>query len=182
MMNNTRPTTSNITQREVAAEEAEVERLSSPMVSTESPRSMSEGGVQCTDEESRSLESVSTARQQGGEQRGRGGVRGCGRGRQTRVGFNMEADDRVLALLQGVRQERRSMEAFLDTSNPRACFCLSLYHILEDIGGDQEKHCMDRIYGIAMQYRQAKLSVGHLHAIHIMLLMIPRWPLGPQQC
>ncbi|PIO16247.1 hypothetical protein AB205_0216400, partial [Aquarana catesbeiana] len=104
------------------------------------------------------LESVSTASQQGGEQRGRGGVRG--RGRQTRGGFNMEADDRVLALLQEVRQERRSMDAFLDTSNPRACFCRNLYHILEDIGGDQEKHCMDRIYGIAMQYRQAKLSGG----------------------
>ncbi|PIO22960.1 hypothetical protein AB205_0091200 [Aquarana catesbeiana] len=102
MMNNTRPTTSNITQREVAAEEAEVERQSSTMVSTGSPRAMSEGSVQCTDEESRALESVSTASQQGGEQRGRGGVRG--RGRQTRAGFNMEADDRVLALLQEVRQ------------------------------------------------------------------------------
>ncbi|PIO16246.1 hypothetical protein AB205_0216400 [Aquarana catesbeiana] len=157
-MMNTRPTTSNITQREVAAEEAEVERPSSPMVSIGSPRAISEGGVHCTDEESRALESVSTASQQGGEQRGRGGVRG--RGRQTRGGFNMEADDRVLALLQEVRQERRSMDAFLDTSNPRACFCRNLYHILEDIGGDQEKHCMDRIYGIAMQYRQAKLSGG----------------------
>ncbi|PIO10240.1 hypothetical protein AB205_0129110, partial [Aquarana catesbeiana] len=127
------------------------------MVSTGSPRAMSEGGVQCTDEESRALESVSTASQQCGEQRGRGGVRG--RGRQTRGGFNMEADDRVLALLQEVWQERRSMDAFLDTSNPRACFCRSLYHILED-KGDQEKHCMDRIYGIAMQYRQATLSGG----------------------
>ncbi|PIO33925.1 hypothetical protein AB205_0144410 [Aquarana catesbeiana] len=86
--------------------------------------------------------------------------RGRGRGHQTRGGFNMEADDRVLALLQEVRQERHSMDAFLETSNPRACFCRSLNHILEDIGGDQEKHCMDRIYGIAMQYRQAKLSGG----------------------
>ncbi|PIO27464.1 hypothetical protein AB205_0186910 [Aquarana catesbeiana] len=152
MMSNTRPTTSNITQREVDAEEAEVQRPSSPMMSTGSPHAISERGVQCTGEESRALESVSTASQQGGEQRGRGGVRGRGRGRQTRGRFNLEADDRVLALLQEVRQERRSMDAFLDTSNPHACFCRSLYHILEDIGGDQEKHCMDRMYGIAMQY------------------------------
>ncbi|PIO11103.1 hypothetical protein AB205_0187220 [Aquarana catesbeiana] len=130
------------------------------MTSTGSPRPISEGGVECTDEESRSLESVSPASQQGGEQCGRGGVRGRGRGRQTRGGFNPEADDRVLALLQEVRQERRIMDAFLDTNNPRACFCRSLYHILEDIGGDQEKLCMDRMYGIAMQYRHAKLSGG----------------------
>ncbi|PIO31008.1 hypothetical protein AB205_0098640 [Aquarana catesbeiana] len=119
-------------------------------MSTGSQRAISEGGVQCTDEESRALESVSTASQQGGEQRCHGGVRGCGRGRQTRGGFNLEADDRVLALLQEVQQERCSMDVILDTSNPRACFCRSLYHILEDIGGDQEKHCMDRMYGIAM--------------------------------
>ncbi|PIO14141.1 hypothetical protein AB205_0090210 [Aquarana catesbeiana] len=55
------------------------------MVSTGSPHAMSEGGVECTDEESRALESVLTASQQCGEQRGRGGVRG----RQTRGGFNM---------------------------------------------------------------------------------------------
>lgn len=158
MMSHTRPTTSNIRQREVDAEEAEVQRPSSPMTSTGSPCSISEGGVECTDEESRALESVSPASQQGGEQRSHGGVRG--RGRQTRGGFNPEADDRVLALLQEVRQERRSMDAFLDTNNPRACFCRSLYHILEDIGGDQEKLCMDRMYGIAMQYRHAKLSGG----------------------
>ncbi|PIO10074.1 hypothetical protein AB205_0213080 [Aquarana catesbeiana] len=113
------------------------------MVSTGSPLAMSEGGVQCTDEESWALESVSTASQQCGEQRDRGGVRGRGCGRQMRGGFNMGEDDRLLALLQEVRQERRSMDAFLDTSNPRTCFCRSLYHILEDIGGDQEKHCMD---------------------------------------
>ncbi|PIO32527.1 hypothetical protein AB205_0076230 [Aquarana catesbeiana] len=160
MMSHIRPTTSNITQREVDAEEAEVERPSSPMMSTGSPRAISEGGVQCTDEESRALESVSPASQQGGEQCGRSGVRGRGRGRQTRGGFNLEADDRELALLQEVRQERRNMDAFLDTSNPRACFCRSLYHILEDIGGDQEKLCIDRMYGIAMQYRHAKLSGG----------------------
>ncbi|PIO12605.1 hypothetical protein AB205_0201670 [Aquarana catesbeiana] len=109
-------------------------------------------------EESRAVETPSPASHQGGEQRGRGGVRG--RGRQTRGGFNPEADDRVLALLQEVRQERRSMDAFLDTNNPRACFCRSLYHILEDIGGDQEKLCMDHMYAIAMQYRHAKLSGG----------------------
>ncbi|PIO11028.1 hypothetical protein AB205_0153570, partial [Aquarana catesbeiana] len=91
------------------------------MMSTGSPRPISEGGVECTDEESGALESVSPASQQGGEQRGRGGVRGRGRGRQTRGGFNLEADDRVLALLQEVRQERRRMDAFLDTNNPRAC-------------------------------------------------------------
>ncbi|PIO23001.1 hypothetical protein AB205_0142580, partial [Aquarana catesbeiana] len=132
MLSHTRPTTSNIRLRE-DAEEAEVERPSSPMTSTGSPRPISEGGVECRDEESRALESASPASQQGGEQRGRGGVRG--RGRQRRGGFNPEADDRVLALLQEVRQERRSMDAFLDTNNPRACFCRSLYHILEDIGG-----------------------------------------------
>ncbi|PIO33079.1 hypothetical protein AB205_0106040, partial [Aquarana catesbeiana] len=108
------------------------------MTSSGSPRPISEGGVECTDEESRAVESPSPASQQGGEQRGRGGVRGRGRERQARGGFNPEADDRVLALLQEVRQERRSMDAFLDTNNPRACFCRSLYHILEDIGGDQE--------------------------------------------
>ncbi|XP_077346355.1 uncharacterized protein LOC143989987 [Lithobates pipiens] len=158
MMDNTRPTTSKLRQREVAAEEAEVERPTRPMVSTGSPHALSEGGVQCTDEESRALESASTGSQQCRKERSRGGVRG--RGRQTRGGFNMEADDRVLALLQEVLQERRSMDVFLDVSNPRACFCRSLYHILEDIGGDQEKNCMDRIYGIAAQFRQAKLSGG----------------------
>ncbi|PIO33259.1 hypothetical protein AB205_0213230, partial [Aquarana catesbeiana] len=160
MQSHTRPTTSNIRQREVDAEEAEVQRPSSPMTSTGSPRPISERGVECTDEESRALESASPASQQGGEQRGRGGVRGRGRGRQTRGGFNPEADDSVLALLQEVPQEMRSMDAFLDTNNPRACFCRSLYHILEDIGVDQEKLCMDRMYGIAMQYRHAKLSGG----------------------
>ncbi|PIO10102.1 hypothetical protein AB205_0062270 [Aquarana catesbeiana] len=130
------------------------------MTSTGSPRPISEGGVQGTDEESRAVETPSPASNQGGEQRGRGGVRGRGRGRQARGGYNPEADDRVLALLQEVRQERRSMDVFLDTNNPRACFCRSLYHILEDIGGDQEKLCMDRMYAIAMQYRHAKLSGG----------------------
>ncbi|XP_073470719.1 uncharacterized protein [Aquarana catesbeiana] len=160
MQSHTRPTTSNIRLREVDAEEAEVQRPSSPMTTSGSPRPISEGGVECTDEESRAVESPSPASQQGGEQRGRGGVRGRGRGRQARGGYNPDADDRVLALLQEVRQERRSMDAFLDTNNPRACFCHSLYHILEDIGGDQEKLCMDRMYAIAMQYRHAKFSGG----------------------
>ncbi|PIO32994.1 hypothetical protein AB205_0218350 [Aquarana catesbeiana] len=86
MLSHTRPTTSNIRLREVDAEEAEVERPSSPMTSTGSPRPISEGGVECTDEELRALESASSASQQGGEQRGRGGVRGRGRGRQRRGG------------------------------------------------------------------------------------------------
>ncbi|XP_073447467.1 uncharacterized protein [Aquarana catesbeiana] len=118
MQSHTRPTTSNIRLREVELEEAEVQRPSSPMTSTGSPRPISEGGVECTDEESRAVESLSPASQQGGEQRSRGSVRGRGRGRQARGGYNPEADDRVLALLQEVRQERRSMDAFLDTNNP----------------------------------------------------------------
>ncbi|PIO13667.1 hypothetical protein AB205_0126790 [Aquarana catesbeiana] len=160
MMNNTRPTTSNITQREVAAEEAEVERPSSPLVSTGSPRAMSEGGVQCTDEESRALESVSTASQQGGEQRGRGGVRGRGHGHQTRGRFNMEADDRVLVLLQESAAGEAQYGCIFGHQQPTR---LLLPQPIPHPGGhwgDQEKHCMDRIYGIAMQYRQAKLSGG----------------------
>ncbi|PIO23190.1 hypothetical protein AB205_0081820, partial [Aquarana catesbeiana] len=160
MQSHTRPTTSNFRLREVDAEDAEVQRPSSPMTSSGSPRPISEGSVECTDEESRAVETPSPASHQGGEQRSRGGVRGRGRGRQARGGYNPEADDRVLALLQEVRQERSSMDAFLDTNNPHACFCRSLYHILEDIGGDQEKLCMDRMNAIAMQYRHAKLSGG----------------------
>ncbi|XP_073454046.1 uncharacterized protein [Aquarana catesbeiana] len=160
MQSHTRPTTSNFRLGEVAEEDTELQRPNSPMTTSGSPRPISEGVVEGTDEESRAVETPSPASLQSGEQRGRGGVRGRGRGRQARGGYNPEADDRVLALLQEVRQERRSMDAFLDPNNPRAYFCRSLYHILEDIGGDQEKLCMDRMYGIAMQYRHAKLSGG----------------------
>ncbi|XP_073459976.1 uncharacterized protein [Aquarana catesbeiana] len=145
MQSHTRPTTSNFRLGEVAEEDTELQRPNSPMITSGSPRPISEGVVEGTDEESRAVETPSPASLQSGEQRGRGGVRGRGRGRQARGGYNPEADDRVLALLQEVRQERRSMDAFLDPNNPRACFCRSLYHILEDIGGDQEKLCMDRM-------------------------------------
>lgn len=68
---------------------------------------------------------------------------GCNLCQKGGVGLSIETEDRVLALLQEVRQERHSMDAFLDPGNPSACFCCTLYYILEDIGGDQLKHCMD---------------------------------------
>ena len=92
------------------------------------------------------------------ETRGRGGLRGRGRGcgRQPRGG----CDDQLATLLQQVREERRSLDVFLDHSNPRTIFCRSLYPILEDIGGDQEKICMNLLYSLAVQFRAAKISGG----------------------
>lgn len=72
-----------------------------------------------------------------------------------------QTKDRIMVLLQEVGQERRSVGAFLNPSNPCAIYFHYAYHVLEDIGGDfEKKQCMDSMYAVASQYRAAKWSGG----------------------
>ncbi|XP_040197459.1 uncharacterized protein LOC120930315 [Rana temporaria] len=155
MQNSSRPTTSNVSPVPAASSNTQP---SSPISPThENPQSPNADAPECLEEESFPTE-VEPASRVATEARGRGGLRGRGRGRgrQPRGG----SDDPLLSLLQQVREERRSVDAFLDPSNPRSTFCRSLYPILDDIGGDQEKTCMSFIYTVANEFREAKLSGG----------------------
>ncbi|XP_040210147.1 uncharacterized protein LOC120941003 [Rana temporaria] len=158
MRNSSRPTTSNI-EREVAGDS--LQQSNSP-IGGEVNESPNLDASECPDEDSRPMDVVTTGSREAAEPRGRGGVRGRGRGRgrgrQPRGASNTEGDEDLVTLLKEVRQERRNVDTFLDPNNPRTTFCRSLYPILEDIGGEEEKLCMDRIYAVTREFRFCKLT------------------------